>query len=375
MTQPRIVFCTTCKGRTQHIEQTLPKNIADNADYPNCRFVVLDYCDPGPLRQYLWNNHRADMDSSKLAVYHYFGRCSMWPTVIYDHEAVQFRMAHAKNMAHRLGILEGADILVNLDADNFTGPGFAKWIAEQFEQIEVRPVGSAPRDAIEKYLCQSLISRGVNQDLFLRTFWEPGDFRRGVNGRIVVTTNAFLKAGGYDERYETWAPDDKDFNARLKRLGYIDGMIDRQYVDAVRHNDRMRFREYPRARLKMEEYEAEVHSSEATIANFGHFGEGIVFKNFGDEPINLGPVPTRIFGVGMHKTGTTSLYKALEILGFDTAHWSGPQWAKNIWLEMREGRSLTIEKHYAITDLPITLLYRELDKAYPGSKFILTVRD
>ena len=38
------------------------------------------------------------------------------------------------------------------------------------------------------------------------------------------------------------------------------------------------------------------------------------------------------------------------------------------------GRSPTLDKTYAATDLPIPLLYKELDKAYPGSKFILTTR-
>ena len=386
MTHPRIVFCTTAKGRTQHIEQTLPANIRDNADYPNCKFVLVDYCDPGPLRKYLRENHSPDIESGVLAVYHYFGRVES-PGIHAEPGDTPFRMAHAKNMAHRLGILEGADILVNLDADNFTGPGFAVWVAEQFSQrcalcngsgCKYKTVENECHDHGPPPLCDychgSGGRKGINQKIFLRTFWEPGDFRRGVNGRIVVTANAFLKAGGYDERYETWAPDDKDFNARLQRLGCSDRMIDRQYVDAVRHNDRMRFREYPRARLRMEEYEAEVAACENTVVNFGHFGEGVVFKNFGDKSIALGPVPTRIFGIGMQKTATTSLAAALKILGFDAAHWEGPQWAKNIWLEMRDGRSLTVERHYAVTDLPITLLYRQLDLAYPGSKFILTIR-
>jgi hypothetical protein len=30
--------------------------------------------------------------------------------------------------------------------------------------------------------------------------------------------------------------------------------------------------------------------------------------------------------------------------------------------------------HYSLCDLPIPLVYRELDVAYPGSKFVLTVR-
>jgi hypothetical protein len=78
----------------------------------------------------------------------------------------------------------------------------------------------------------------------------------------------------------------------------------------------------------------------------------------------------------MHKTTTTSLHTALGILGFDSIHWKTAHWAKSVYLEMiGQGRSHNIEKHYAACDLPITILYKELDKAYPGSKFILTVKD
>jgi hypothetical protein len=40
-----------------------------------------------------------------------------------------------------------------------------------------------------------------------------------------------------------------------------------------------------------------------------------------------------------------------------------------------QGWSPTLENCYALCDLPITILFRQLDTAYPGSKFILTVRD
>jgi hypothetical protein len=36
------------------------------------------------------------------------------------------------------------------------------------------------------------------------------------------------------------------------------------------------------------------------------------------------------------------------------------------------GHSTMVEKQYALCDLPIPMLFKELDKAYPGSKFILT---
>jgi adenylyl-sulfate kinase len=110
--------------------------------------------------------------------------------------------------------------------------------------------------------------------------------------------------------------------------------------------------------------------------NAGQIGLGVVYKNFAREPIEVLPVPTRIFGIGMHKTATTSLDKALTILGYKSGHWRSAHWAKAIWEEMLEsGRSRTLERDYALCDLPISMLFRELDKAYPGSKFILTLRN
>jgi hypothetical protein len=261
-------------------------------------------------------------------------------------------MAHAKNMAHRLGILEGADILVNVDADNFINQGFADHIQERFKTPGT-------------FLWSRMIKDG------------PGKLPRGISGRIAVTREAFLSVGGYDERFKTWSPDDKDFNTRLRNLGYSAEEIEPKFLDGVSHNDKMRFKEYPHAETPLgEDQFHEVEFSTETIANYGSFGCGVVTRNFDPTPIHLASLPTRIFGVGLHKTGTTSLHEALRILGYDSAHWKSAHWAKAIWREMREqGRSVTLERSFALTDLPIPLLYRELDKAYPGSKFILTVRD
>lgn len=341
MNEPIIAFCTTCKGRRQHIEQTLPRNLADNSDYPHAKFILLDYNSQDGLVDYVRNNLGKAVHKGRLVVYSY-------------PQADRFRMAHAKNIAHRAGIIEGADVLVSLDGDNFTGAGFASYIAEQFK---------------------------ANPQTFLWARMVKGLMPRGISGRLVFTPEAFVKAGGYDERFETWAKDDKDLNERLRRLGYPSAEIPAQFLDGVRHSDKMRFREYPHVKHKAaQEYDGDIESdpcADTTISNFGRFGLGIVYRNFNyDDPLELKPVPTRIFGIGMHKTGTTSLHHAFKILGFDSAHWKTAHWAKAIWLEMNmDGRSETLERSYALCDLPIPLLYRQLDKAYPGSKFILTVRD
>ena len=208
-----------------------------------------------------------------------------------------FRMAHAKNLAHRLAIIEGAEILVNLDADNYTGTGFAEWIASQFE---------------------------LNPDVYLWTKKIAG--KRGICGRIVVRSDVFIKAGGYDEKFNDWASDDKDFNARLYRFGYSGQQIAEQYLDVINHNDKMRFKEYSHVKESVGEDDFDFHAETSTISNFGKFGEAIVYRNFNfSHPIQLGPVPTRIFGIGLHKTATTSLHTALKILGLDSAHWTTAQ--------------------------------------------------
>jgi hypothetical protein len=69
----------------------------------------------------------------------------------------------------------------------------------------------------------------------------------------------------------------------------------------------------------------------------------------------------KIFGIGLSKTGTTSLHIALGILGYQSIH-------HPITIE-------EIEKHKAATDITVSCRFEELDKLYQNSKFILTVRD
>ena len=328
-----IVFCTTCKGRLQHLQKTLPKNLADN---PEARIVVLSYNDQDGLAEWLKTAHAQDIESGRLVVYEY-------------KESVPFRMAHAKNMAHRCGAMEGGDILVNMDADNYAEPGFAKYVAKHFE-----------RDNI--FLWSRMI--------------KGGKMPRGISGRIAMTRHAFMLAGGYDEKYLTHSPDDKDLNARLRRLGFDAVEIEAPYLKAILHCDKMRYKEYPHAAAQSNQEDSYYISREVTVVNNGNVGCGLVWRNFASEPIAIKPFPTRIWGIGMHKTATTSLHTALKKLGIKSAHWQTAHWAKAVYREMNNGgRSPTLERFYAACDLPITLLFRQLDVAYPGSKFILTFRE
>jgi len=91
----------------------------------------------------------------------------------------------------------------------------------------------------------------------------------------------------------------------------------------------------------------------------------------------------KVFGVGMFRTGTTSLGLALQRLGYRATHkfWNQlPRLAPYFDLDTRKFEPLAqeirarAERFNAFSDAPWLYLYRELDEWYPGSRFILTLR-
>lgn len=69
----------------------------------------------------------------------------------------------------------------------------------------------------------------------------------------------------------------------------------------------------------------------------------------------------KVFGIGLSRTGTTSLTTALNLLDFPAVHFP------------RSHELITT--HRAAADTPIAAGFMYLDAMYPGSKFILTVRN
>jgi len=83
-----------------------------------------------------------------------------------------------------------------------------------------------------------------------------------------------------------------------------------------------------------------------------------------------------IFGIGMNKTGTVSLTRALDVLGFPCLH-DSVRVSKVIEENQLRKRpilhSLT-DEYRAFCDCPIPLHFEVLDITYPGSRFIFTMR-
>lgn len=82
----------------------------------------------------------------------------------------------------------------------------------------------------------------------------------------------------------------------------------------------------------------------------------------------------KIFCVGWHKTGTTTMGEALLKLGYNVVGARLDLAASLLNDDIQEAIKLA-EKYDAFQDVPWAALYKELDEAFPGSKFILTIRD
>ncbi len=180
----KVSFCITCKGRLDHLKQTLPQNLKNNADYPNTEFVILNYDSPDDLENWLKENYKAEIDSGKIRYAKYS-------------PAPHFKFSHAKNMAHRVAT---GDILCNLDADNTTVPGFATWLNKEFTK--------------NKDIC---IRPHANTTLAKRILTHAD--QGGFSGRIALHRDHFERLHGYDEKYIGWGEEDGNLGRRAESAG------------------------------------------------------------------------------------------------------------------------------------------------------------
>lgn len=82
----------------------------------------------------------------------------------------------------------------------------------------------------------------------------------------------------------------------------------------------------------------------------------------------------KVFCIGFHKTGTTSLGAALEILGYKVSGAFGVNKGDIDRTAFTKACKLA-KKHDAFQDNPWPILFREMDQEFPHSRFILTLRD
>lgn len=86
------------------------------------------------------------------------------------------------------------------------------------------------------------------------------------------------------------------------------------------------------------------------------------------------PPRAKIFGIGLNKTGTTTLHECGRILGYRCTSCS-----RSLLDDVITRRDFTevkrvVAEYDLFEDWPWPLIYRDLDQLFPGSKFVLTVR-
>jgi len=72
----------------------------------------------------------------------------------------------------------------------------------------------------------------------------------------------------------------------------------------------------------------------------------------------------KILGVGLSRTGTTTLAKTLQRSGLNIVH--NPK---------TESELLKLKNKDGACDIPVVAYYKKLDKLFPGSKFVYTFRE
>jgi hypothetical protein len=94
--------------------------------------------------------------------------------------------------------------------------------------------------------------------------------------------------------------------------------------------------------------------------------------------------PTRqpVFGIGLSRTGTTSLTSALAILGYASRHFpDDPETqaeVRRVIVDCPHARPVqlpVLASVDALTDTPVCCIYQPLAESYPEAVFVLTQRD
>lgn len=81
----------------------------------------------------------------------------------------------------------------------------------------------------------------------------------------------------------------------------------------------------------------------------------------------------KVFGIGLNKTGTTTLGVCLQQLGYRHTSFSLPL-LEQVAIGELELLFATVASHDSFEDWPYPLAFEALDRRFPGSRFILTRR-
>ncbi|TFH68996.1 glycosyltransferase [Gammaproteobacteria bacterium LSUCC0057] len=182
-------FITTCKGRLAHLQQSLPRVVAQQPD----EIIVVDYGCPEGAGRWVEEN---------------------FPTVkvVYVTDDPSFCAARARNIGSRAAT---ADWLFLFDADIVITADLFGWLAEQGEL-----------------------------DSFYRASRVDGRRVEDSWGSVICARRHFEKLHGYDESFRGWGGEDDDLYLRLRLLGAREVSYPSELIAVISHDESLRMSFY-----------------------------------------------------------------------------------------------------------------------------------
>ena len=181
-----VCFVTTCKGRLEHLKQTLP--LLD--ELANARCVVVDYGCPEGSGNWVQEN---------------------FPDVHVEFvtDDAEFCLSRARNIG---AAAAATPWLCFIDADIRIRPEFALWLQ------------------------QSRKTNGIYRA-------EPTE--SAMWGTMICRAENFFAVGGYDEVIRGWGGEDDDLYLRMRSAGNVDMGFPAELLDPISHTDALRTKFYP----------------------------------------------------------------------------------------------------------------------------------
>jgi hypothetical protein len=183
MSSPALTYVTTCKGRLDHLRETLPRVAAQ----PGVSIVVVDYDCPQHSGRWVSENFPE-------------------ARVVRIDNAPGFSVAIARNAGGHAAVTPWVAFF---DADILIGDGFF--------------------DSVSRLLVPG-------------RYYRPAPVTWQTWGSVICERSAFLKVDGYDTAYEGWGGEDDDFYALLEFAGIKAGSVDGRALSEIAHTDEMRIR-------------------------------------------------------------------------------------------------------------------------------------
>lgn len=177
----QLSFVVTCKGRLEHLKQSLPRMVAQ----PNCECIVVDYDCPDGAAEWVSKNHPQ-------------------VRVVKVEQAPRFHVARARNLGAKAATNEW---LAFLDADVLIEPRFVVDLAGALHHGR---------------------------------YFRPLPLTRETWGSFICHRGDFFALEGFDETLENYGGEDSDLYFRLDHFGRSCAFFDAKLLHSIPHDNELR---------------------------------------------------------------------------------------------------------------------------------------